>query len=103
MGCHTQVFIFKEGTISGTRTSYEDHLNENKAKERRPWKAPNSKGKARGFGLKAHIGVDARTGVKLMREYNGGQRSTSREAANFLHGEECFVSAAFCIVCAQKW
>jgi IS5 family transposase len=53
----------KEGTIVDATSIEETSSTKNKAKERDPERHQTQKGKQWFFGLKAHIGVDARTGV----------------------------------------
>lgn len=45
------------------------------------------------FGLKAHIGVDARTGLKHSLSTTAANVHDITETENLLHGEEAFISA----------
>jgi IS5 family transposase len=50
------------------------------------------KGKEWLFGLKVHIGVDARTGLTHSVSTTAANVHDITETANLLHGEACFVS-----------
>ncbi len=45
------------------------------------------------FGLKAHIGVDARTGLTHSLSTTAANVHDITETGNLLHGEETFISA----------
>lgn len=51
------------------------------------------KGKQWFFGLKAHIGVDARTGLTHSLSTTAANVHNITETENLLHGEETFISA----------
>ncbi len=51
------------------------------------------KGKQWFFGLKAHIGVDARTGLTHSLSTTAANVHDVTETGNLLHGEETFISA----------
>lgn len=82
----------KEGTIVDATIIEAASSTKNKAKERDPEMHQTQKGK-QSFGLKAHIGVDARTGLTHSLSTTAANVHDITETANLLHGEECFVSA----------
>jgi transposase, IS5 family len=83
----------KEGTIVDATIIEAVSSTKNKAKERDPEMHQTQKGKQWFFGLKAHIGVDARTGLTHSVSTTAANVHDITETANLLHGEECFVSA----------
>jgi IS5 family transposase len=64
-----------------------------KTKERDPEMHQTQKGKLWFFGLKAHIGVDARTGLTHSLSTTAANVHDITETTNLLHGEAYFVSA----------
>lgn len=60
------------------------------------------KGKQWFFGLKAHFGINARTGLTHSVSTTAANVHDITEKANLLHGEECFVSADSVYRGAQK-
>ncbi|MFT4573396.1 MAG: IS5 family transposase [Marinomonas primoryensis] len=83
----------KEGTIFDASIIEAASSTKNKGKERDPEMRQTQKGKQWFFGLKAHIGVDARTGLTHSVITTAANAHDFTEAANLLHGEACFVSA----------
>ncbi|MEP3349925.1 MAG: IS5 family transposase, partial [Marinomonas sp.] len=83
----------KEGTIVDATIIESASSTKNKAKERDPEMHQTQKGKQWFFGLKAHIGVDARTGLTHSVSTTAANVHGLNETANLLHGEECFISA----------
>jgi IS5 family transposase len=83
----------KEGTIVDATIIEAASSTKNKAKERDPKKYQTQKEKLWFFGLKAHIGVDARTGLTHSLSTTAANVHDITETTNLLHGEECFVSA----------
>jgi IS5 family transposase len=82
----------KEGTIVDATIIEAASSTKNKTKERDPEMHQTQKGKQWFFGLKAHIGVDARTGLTHSVSTTAANIYDIMETANLLHGEECFVS-----------
>ncbi|WP_236037353.1 IS5 family transposase [Marinomonas vulgaris] len=78
----------KEGTIVEAASS-----TKNKAKARDPEMHQTQKGKQWFFGLKAHIGVDARTGLTHSLSTTAANVHDITESEHLLHGEERFISA----------
>jgi len=74
----------------------------NKAKARDPEMHHTQKGKQWFFGLKAHIGVDARTGLTHSLSTTAANVHDITETENLLHGEERFISAESGYRGAQK-
>jgi IS5 family transposase len=83
----------KEGTIVDATIIEAASSTKNKTKERDPEMHQTQKGKQWFFGLKAHIGVDARTGLTHSLSTTAANVHDITETANLLHGEACFVSA----------
>jgi IS5 family transposase len=83
----------KEGTIVDATIIEAASSTKNKAKERDPEMHQTQKGKQWFFGLKAHIGVDARTGLTHSVSTTAANVYDITETANLLHSEACFVSA----------
>tara|TARA_R110001606_G_scaffold145471_1_gene285389 strand:- start:1712 stop:2077 length:366 start_codon:yes stop_codon:yes gene_type:complete len=83
----------KEGTIVGATIIEAASSTKNKAKESDPEMHQTQKGKQWFFGLKPHIGVDARTGLTHSVSTTAANVHDITETANLLHSEECFVSA----------
>jgi IS5 family transposase len=92
----------KEGTIVDATIIEAASSTKNKAKERDPEMHQTQKGKQWFFGLKAHIGVDARTGLTHSVSTTAANVHDITETASLLHGEECFVSADSGYCSAQK-
>jgi IS5 family transposase len=83
----------KEGTIVDATIIEAASSTKNKAKERDPKMHQTQKGKQWFFGLKAHIGVDARTGLTHSLSTTAANVHDITETTNLLHGEEYFISA----------
>ncbi len=83
----------KEGSIVDATIIEAASSTKNKAKERDPEMHQTQKGKQWFFGLKAHIGVDARTGLTHSLSTTAANVHDITETKNLLHGEEYFVSA----------
>jgi IS5 family transposase len=92
----------KEGTIVDATIIKAASSTKNKANARDPEMHQTQKGKQWFFGLKAHIGVDTRTGLAHSVSTATANVHDITETANFLHGEECFVSAGSGYRGAQK-
>jgi IS5 family transposase len=87
-GIYLKVGIIVDATIIEAASS-----TKNKAKERDAEMHQTQKGKQWFFGLKAHIGVDARTELTHTVSTTAANVHDITETANLLHGEACFVSA----------
>ena len=83
----------KEGTIVDATIIEAASSTKNKAKARDPEMHQTQKGKQWFFGLKAHIGVDARTGLTHSLSTTAANVHDITETENLLHGEERFISA----------
>ena len=83
----------KEGTIVDATIIEAASSTKNKAKERDPEMHQTQKGKQWFFGLKAHIGVDARTGLTHSLSTTAPNVHDITETDKLLHCEEGFISA----------
>ena len=83
----------KEGTIVDATIIEAASSTKNKAKARDPEMHQTQKGKQWFFGLKAHIGVDARTGLPHSLSTTAANVHDITETEHLLHGEERFISA----------
>ncbi|MFT6654642.1 MAG: IS5 family transposase [Marinomonas primoryensis] len=92
----------KEGTIVDATIIEATSSTKNKVKERDPEMHQTQKGKQWFFGLKAHVGVDARTGFTHSVSTTAANVYDIMETANLLHGEACFVSVNSGFRGAQK-
>jgi IS5 family transposase len=92
----------KEGTIVDATIIEAASSTKNKTKERDPEMHQTQKGKQWLFGLKAHIGVDARTGLTHSLSTTAANVHDITETKNLLHGEEAFISAGSGYRGAQK-
>jgi len=63
----------------------------NKAGERDPEMQQTKKGNEWHFGMKAHIGVDARTGLTHSLTTTAANEHDLNQAENLLHGDEEFI------------
>lgn len=82
----------KEGTIVDATIIEAASSTKNKAKARDPEMHQTQKGKQWFFGLKAHIGVDARTGLTHSLSTTAANVHDITETEHLLHGEETFIS-----------
>jgi IS5 family transposase len=83
----------EEGIIVDANIIEAASSTKNKAKERDAEMHQTQKGKQWFFGLKAHIGVDARTELTYTVSTTAANVHDITETAHLLHGEACFVSA----------
>jgi IS5 family transposase len=83
----------KEGTIVDATIIETASSTKNKTKERDPEMHQTQEGKQWFFGLKAHIGVDARAGLTHSVSTTAANVHDITEIMNLLHSEEYFVSA----------
>ena len=65
----------------------------NKEQQRDPEMHQTKKGNQWHFGMKAHIGVDARSGLTHSLVTTAANEHDLNQMSNLLHGEELFVSA----------
>ena len=78
----------REGTIMDATLIAAPTSTENKAKERDPEMHQTKKGNEWYFGMKAHIGVDAKTGMVHRVMTTAANVNDLTEAHRLLHGEE---------------
>lgn len=83
----------KEGTIVDATIIETATSTKNKKKARDPEMHQTKKGNQWFFGLKAHIGVDARTGLTHTFTSTPANEHDLNQTHLLLHGEERFVSA----------
>jgi len=82
----------KEATIVDATIIETASSTKNKAKARDPEMHQTQKGKQWFFGLKAHIGVDARAGLTHSLSTTAANVHDITETEHLLHGEETFIS-----------
>lgn len=85
--------ILKEGTLMDATIIEAPSSTKNKTGERDPEMHQTKKGNQWHFGLKAHIGVDARTGLTHSLTTTAANEHDLNQADKLLHGEEAFVFA----------
>jgi len=83
-------YILKEGTITDATIFQASSSTKNEMKERDPEMASTKKGNNYFFGMKAHIGVDADTGLVHSLETTAANVHDITVAHKLLHGEEEF-------------
>jgi len=83
----------KEGTIVDATIIEVASSTKNKTKQIDPEMHQTKKGNQWHFGMKAHIGVDARTGLTHSVSTTTANVHDLNETANLLHEEACFISA----------
>jgi len=83
----------REGTIVDATIIAAPSSTKNKAKGRDPEMHQTKKGNAWHFGMKAHIGVDARTGLVHTVVGTAANEADVTQTAALLHGEEKVVYA----------
>lgn len=84
---------FKEGTIVDATIIEAASSTKNKSNARDPEMHQTQKGKQWFFGLKAHIGVDAKRGLVHSFTTTPANDHDLNQLAELLHGNESFVSA----------
>ncbi len=92
----------KEGAIVDATIIEAASSTKNKTKQRDPERHQTKKGNQWHFGMKAHIGVDARTGLTHSLSTTAANVHDFNETANLLHGEEIFIFAGSGYCGAQK-
>lgn len=85
--------LIKEGTLMDATIIEAPSSTKNKAGERDPEMHQTKKGNQWHFGLKAHIGVDAQTGLTHTFTTTAANEHDLNQAKNLLHGDEDFVFA----------
>ena len=85
--------LIKEGTLLDATIIEAPSSTKNKAGERDPEMHQTKKGNQWPFGMKAHIGVDARTGLTHSFTTTAANEHDLNQAEHLLHGEEGFIFA----------
>ncbi|MEH6822674.1 MAG: IS5 family transposase [Motiliproteus sp.] len=85
--------LLKEGTLMDATIIEAPSSTKNKAGERDPEMHQTKKGNMWHFGMKAHIGVGARTGLTHSLETTAANEHDLNPAGRLLHGDEQFVFA----------
>ena len=85
--------LLREGTLVDATIIEAPTSTKNKAKQRDPEMHQTKKGNQWHFGMKAHIGVDARTGLTHSLTTTAANEHDLNQASELLHGEEAFVFA----------
>ena len=85
--------ILKEGTLVDATIIEAPTSTKNKKGERDPEMHQTKKGNEWHFGMKAHIGVDARTGFTHSLQTTAANEHDLNHAAALLHGDEHFIGA----------
>lgn len=84
---------FKEGTIVDATLIEAASSTKNKSNARDSEMHQTQKGKQGFFGLKAHIGVDAKRGLVHSFTTTPANEHDLNQLPDLLHGEESFISA----------
>jgi len=85
--------LLKEGTLMDATIIEAPSSTKNKLGQRDPEMHQTKKGNQWHFGLKAHIGVDARTGLTHSFTTTAANEHDLNQAGNLLHGEDAFIFA----------
>lgn len=85
--------IVKEGTLMDATIIEAPSSTKNKVGERDPEMHQTKKGNQWHFGMKAHIGVDAKTGLTHSFTTTSANEHDLNQASGLLHGEEQFIFA----------
>jgi len=85
--------LLKEGTLVDATIIEAPTSTKNKSGERDPEMHQAKKGNQWHFGLKAHIGVDARTGITHSFTTTPAHEHDLNQAGQLLHGDEQFIFA----------
>ena len=83
--------ILKEGTLVDATIIEAPTSTKNKEKLRDPDMHQTKKGNQWHFGMKAHIGVDARTGLTHSLTTTAANEHDLNQAGTLLHGDEKFI------------
>lgn len=90
---HKQGILMKEGTIVDATIIEAPSSTKNESHERDPEMHQTKKGNEWFFGMKAHIGVDAASGLVHTLVTTAANIADIAKTAELLHGEEHFVYA----------
>ena len=85
--------LLKEGSLVDATIIEAPSSTKNKTGERDPEMHQTKKGNQWHFGMKAHIGVDARTGITHSFTTTAANEHDLNQADQLLHGEETFIFA----------
>jgi IS5 family transposase len=85
--------LLKEGSLVDATIIEAPSSTKNKTGERDPEMNQTKKGNQWHFGMKAHIGVDARTGLTHSFTTTAANEHYLNQADQLLHGEEAFIFA----------
>ena len=85
--------IVKEGTLMDATIIEAPSSTKNSAGERDPEMHQTKKGNQWHFGMKAHIGVDAKTGLTHSFTTTSANEHDLNQASGLLHGDEKFIFA----------
>ena len=85
--------VLKEGSLVDATIIEAPTSTKNQAGQRDPEMHQTRKGNQWHFGMKAHIGVDARTGLTHSLTTTAANEHDLNQASNLLHGDEQFVFA----------
>lgn len=85
--------ILKEGTVVDATIIAAPSSTKNRSGERDPEMHQTKKGNQWHFGMKAHIGVDAKSGLTHTLVTTPANEHDLNQLENLLHGQEKFVSA----------
>ena len=85
--------LLKEGTLVDATIIEAPTSTKNKSGERDPEMHQTKKGNQWHFGMKAHIGVDARTGITHSFTTTAANEHDLNQASELLHGDEQFIFA----------
>lgn len=85
--------LLKEGTLVDATIIEAPTSTKNKSGQRDPEMHQTKKGNQWHFGMKAHIGVDARMGFTHSLKTTSANEHDLNHAASLLHGEEDFIGA----------
>jgi IS5 family transposase len=85
--------LLKEGSLADATIIEAPSFTKNKAGARDPEMHQAKKGNQWHFGMKAHIGVDARTGITHSFSTTATNEHDLNQADQLLHGEEAFIFA----------
>ena len=83
--------VLREGTLVDATIIEAPTSTKNKTGERDPEMHQAKKGNQWHFGLKAHIGVDARTGLTHSLATTAANEHDLNHAGELLHGDEGFI------------
>lgn len=84
----TKGLLMKEGTIADATLLAAPSSTKNKSKERDPQMHSTKKGQQYYFGMKAHIGVDAQSGLVHSLAGTAANETDITQTEHLLHGQE---------------